>query len=174
MVTVADLRVDHLAIALQHAQPETWPVPAQFTPERRWFCRIFGPESSGPESSGPDTSGGPDGGQDERGFVVGLLTWLPGQHTELHDHGGSAGAFTVVAGSLTEETVDASGLRRAELGTGAGRRFGAHHVHRIRNNGDVPAISVHVYGPALRIMTRYDLAGGKLVPTGVDRAGVQW
>ncbi|MBB5872453.1 mannose-6-phosphate isomerase-like protein (cupin superfamily) [Allocatelliglobosispora scoriae] len=159
MVTVADLRVDHLAIALQHARPETWPVPAQFTPERRWFHRISGPD-------GP--------GEDRAGFEVWLLTWLPGQHTELHDHGGSAGAFTVVAGSLTEETVGANGLHGVELGAGAGRRFGAHHVHRIRNNGDVPAISVHVYGPALRIMTRYDLEDGKLVPTGVDQAGVQW
>ena len=160
MVTVADLRVDHLAIALQHARPEMWPVPARFTPERRWFCRVAGPDGSR------------EGGD---GFEVWLLTWLPGQHTELHDHGGSAGAFTVVTGSLTEETVDADGrLHGVELHAGAGRRFGAHHVHRIRNNGDVPAISVHVYGPALRIMTRYDLEGGMLVPTGVDRAGVQW
>ncbi len=31
-----------------------------------------------------------------------LLSWLPAQGTELHDHGGSAGAFTVLSGVLSE------------------------------------------------------------------------
>src|SRR5258707_12756842 len=33
---------------------------------------------------------------------VWLISWLPTQGTQLHDHGGSAGAFTVVEGALTE------------------------------------------------------------------------
>ena len=32
-----------------------------------------------------------------------LLTWLPGQHTVWHDHGGSEGAFVVLQGILTEQ-----------------------------------------------------------------------
>jgi hypothetical protein len=40
-----------------------------------------------------------------------LLSWLPGQRTGLHDHGGSAGAFTVVTGTLTETTVTLPGSR---------------------------------------------------------------
>lgn len=152
MVTVTDLRVDHLAIALQHAHATAWPVTPQFRPERRWHHRI----------------------SDEPGCEVWLLTWLPGQGTELHDHGGSAGAFTVVTGALTEETVGAHGLTGQVLNTGEGRRFGAHHVHRVHNHGTVPAVSIHVYGPALSSMTRYELDGGQLVATGIDRAGVQW
>jgi hypothetical protein len=31
-----------------------------------------------------------------------LLTWLPGQGTEWQDHGGSAGTFLTVRGTLTE------------------------------------------------------------------------
>ena len=33
---------------------------------------------------------------------VWLLTWLPGQQTQPHDHGASAAAFRVVRGSNTE------------------------------------------------------------------------
>ena len=36
-------------------------------------------------------------------FEVWLLTWLPGQGTEWHDHGRSAGAFVTVRGTLTEQ-----------------------------------------------------------------------
>ena len=38
---------------------------------------------------------------------VWLLSWLPEQGTPLHDHGTSAGAFTVVRGTLTERVVAA-------------------------------------------------------------------
>src|SRR3954453_14914011 len=36
------------------------------------------------------------------GLDVWLLTWLPGQFTDLHDHGDSAAAFSVVRGRLEE------------------------------------------------------------------------
>ena len=39
----------------------------------------------------------------EPGYEAWLLTWLPGQGTDWHDHGGSAGAFLVLQGTLTEE-----------------------------------------------------------------------
>ncbi len=39
----------------------------------------------------------------ESDFEAWLLTWVPGQGTEWHDHGGSAGAFITVRGVLTEE-----------------------------------------------------------------------
>src|SRR5215469_10860559 len=35
-----------------------------------------------------------------------LLSWLPGQGTDLHDHGPSAAAFTVVRGLLSELRMD--------------------------------------------------------------------
>lgn len=78
-----------------------------------------------------------------------LLSWLPGQRTGLHDHGGSAGAFTVVTGTLTETTVTlpAAGqvTRRPHLVTrtlaaGRVRSFGPEHVHEIVNSGDQPAV----------------------------------
>ncbi|WP_239334983.1 cysteine dioxygenase family protein [Frankia sp. CiP3] len=110
-----------------------------------------------------------------------LLTWLPGQSTDLHDHGGSAGAFTVVAGVLTEWAAGFGrcGPSRPETAeTHAGgrvRSFGPAHVHRIGNTGTTPAVSIHVYTPALEFMRRYvvDPRAG-LVEVGREQAGVDW
>ena len=40
---------------------------------------------------------------------VWLLSWLPGQTTDLHDHGFSAAAFTVIHGQLSETQIDPHG-----------------------------------------------------------------
>jgi hypothetical protein len=42
------------------------------------------------------------------------------------------------------------------------------------NAGRRPAISIHVYGPALETMNRYELAGRGLRRIATDRAGVAW
>jgi predicted metal-dependent enzyme (double-stranded beta helix superfamily) len=110
---------------------------------------------------------------------VWLLSWLPGQGTALHDHGGSAGAFAVVSGALTELAVaetGAGGLRDDEalLTAGRVRPFGPHHVHQVTNLGDRPAVSVHVYAPRLTVMNTYRIAACGLQRTGTERAGVDW
>jgi hypothetical protein len=47
-------------------------------------------------------------------------------------------------------------------------------VHEIRNDGDEPAISIHVYAPRLTTMTRYIRVPSGLHVAGTDRAGVDW
>jgi len=144
---------DHIVVARRYAaQPEEWPLAPRFNPTDRWYHRL---------AEGPD-------------FEVWLLSWLPGQGTDLHDHGGSAGAFFVVSGTLTESTLDGPELRARTVASGQGRRFGPHHIHQITNQGDRPAVSVHVYGPALRTMTRYRLDDGRLSVAAVDSAGADW
>jgi hypothetical protein len=137
------------------ATPDDWPVRPEFSPDRRWYTRI----------AATDT------------HEAWLLTWLPGQATDLHDHGGSAGAFTILTGSLTEQVpgrgTEATLISRS-YGVGATRVFGRRHVHRIVNIGPVPAISLHVYAPALTLMTRYRLDGGELRVATVERAGADW
>ncbi|MGY1771274.1 cysteine dioxygenase [Blastococcus sp. SYSU D00813] len=110
---------------------------------------------------------------------VWLLSWLPGQGTPLHDHGGSAGAFAVVHGALTELSVAETrtgGVRDDEtlLSAGRVRPFGPHHVHQVSNVGVLPAVSVHVYTPRLTVMNTYRIAGCGLQRTGTERAGVDW
>ncbi|GAA0438319.1 hypothetical protein Aca07nite_47240 [Actinoplanes capillaceus] len=148
---------DHLAIAQWYsATAHDWAVAPRFNPVDRWYHRLAVADD----------------------HEVWLLTWLPGQATEIHDHGGSSGAFFVHSGDLTEDTVSTAGGRSRivsrELGEGVGRRFGGHHIHRIVNNGIRPAVSVHVYGPALTSMTKYRLGPDGLEVLTVERAGAEW
>jgi predicted metal-dependent enzyme (double-stranded beta helix superfamily) len=155
MTTPSDLH----AIAQRYASdPHAWPVAPRFNPVERWYHRLAAHES----------------------HEVWLLTWLPGQGTDLHDHGGSAGALHVVSGDLVEDTIAWPGSGRApritvrQLPAGLGHAFGPRHVHRVTNLSTRPAVSVHVYGPALRSMTRYLLGPAGLQVSTVERAGTQW
>lgn len=98
-----------------------------------------------------------------------LISWLPGQTTGLHDHGGSRGAFAVALGSLQERDL---GTVR-DVSSGESRAFGADYVHEVRNMSAAPAVSVHVYSPPLTAMNRYDLHDGRLVRLVTEEAG-QW
>jgi mannose-6-phosphate isomerase-like protein (cupin superfamily) len=89
-----------------------------------------------------------------------LISWLPGQSTGFHDHGGASGAFAVVLGVLEEH--DATAPR--QVATGGVTAFGPHYVHDVRNTSDAPAVSVHVYSPPLSVMNRYDRVNGELIP----------
>jgi predicted metal-dependent enzyme (double-stranded beta helix superfamily) len=156
-MTAVDVRIDHLATAARYAaDPDSWPVAPHFNPIDRWYHRLA----------------------QHSDYEVWLLTWLPGQGTDWHDHGGSAGAFHVVRGELTEDTVtEMTGAPRVTvrtLGEGLDRRFGSHHIHRMTNRSDRPAVSVHVYGPALTTMTRYRLGARGLDVVTIEKAGVQW
>jgi predicted metal-dependent enzyme (double-stranded beta helix superfamily) len=144
------------ALARRYAtNPATWPVQPQFDPTDRWYARVA--QAADHEAW--------------------LLTWLPGQATELHDHGGAAGAFHVVTGELTEQTLRRSTTRdlaSRQYRAGSTRLFGAHHIHRVANTGVIPAISLHVYTPALVSMTRYRINDGRLLVAEVQRAGANW
>jgi len=92
-----------------------------------------------------------------------LLGWPAGEATELHDHGGSAGAFIVVEGILLETYLDPRGwtsaggvLRGRRLRPGALVGFGADHIHDMVNAVRRQALSIHVYSPRLRSMTFYE------------------
>lgn len=143
---------DLLAVARRHADPVRWPVPLRFDRAQRWYARLAVASD----------------------HEVWALSWLPGQGTDLHDHGGSSGAFLVLAGTLTEETVGVGRLRPHRLAAGVGCRFGPRHVHVVSNRSGQPAVSVHVYRPSLRRMTRYRLADGRLQVADVAEAGVAW
>jgi quercetin dioxygenase-like cupin family protein len=80
-----------------------------------------------------------------------LLTWLPGQATEPHDHGGGSGAFTIVSGVLTEWAMRTN--TTLELRPGQSRVFAPGYVHQVSNAGSVPAVSIHVFQPARAMRT---------------------
>ncbi|MFI0859598.1 cysteine dioxygenase [Streptomyces smyrnaeus] len=91
-------------------------------------------------------------------YEVWLLTWLPGQGTDIHDHGGASGAFSVVQGELTEGTFAPGAVvppKSWRLPTGGIRSFGPRHIHQVHNENDSPAVSIHAYSPALATMSYY-------------------
>ena len=113
--------------------------PWRFDPRHRWHQRLY---------------------RDDR-VDVWLITWLPTQGTQLHDHGGSSGAFTVIQGSLEEASLAgphvSAHLRRRERPAGSTVSFGPRYVHDVLNTSDRPAVSVHAYSPPLASMSFYDL-----------------
>src|SRR5262245_19774664 len=103
---ISPVRTELLTIARRYAaRPADWPRAPIFDPSSRWYARLAV----------------------ESDHEAWLLTWLPGQGTELHDHGGSAGAFVLVSGALTERTVapgdDPAVLVASALAAPDGRAF---------------------------------------------------
>lgn len=135
------------------ASPALWAGLIRFDPWQRWYHRFAAGDR----------------------HEVWLLSWLPGQDTGFHDHGGSAGAFAVARGSLRERI--APGGRPGPFGDalepGTVRSFGPRYLHDVRNDSARAAVSVHVYSPPLTGMRRYRLtAGGLLRPEAADRQRV--
>ena len=90
-------------------------------------------------------------------YEVWVLGWWPGQSVELHDHGDSHAAFTVVEGDLVEVTAPRrGGLERLDLPEGSTRVVPAGTRHDVLNLATTPATSIHVYSPQLTAMTFYD------------------
>lgn len=135
------------------ASPAEWLPRVRLNPDGRWYERIH------------------IGGSHE----VWVISWLPGQATGFHDHGGSAGAFAVVWGTLTEHRV-VGGVTTGQVlakpvGAGGSRAFGPRYIHDVRNAArSAVAVSVHAYSPPLPEMTRYDLTPAGLVKLHTESA----
>jgi predicted metal-dependent enzyme (double-stranded beta helix superfamily) len=81
---------------------------------------------------------------------VWLQTWLPGQGTGPHQHGGAAGAYTILLGELTGTWRSGRGrTRQAVRVAGSGASFDPDGLHALQNRGTIEAISVHAYSPPL-------------------------
>ncbi len=167
----ADSRTGSAALAAALAvAADRWLPLVEYRAESRWSAPL--PRAAAADVLDPSLHG------DLARAQVWLLSWLPGQGTDLHDHGSSAGAFAVARGTLTERVVAARPGRvhesTADLAAGRVRFFGPHHVHQVINPFQEPAVSVHVYTPGLRWMNTYRVGRDGLVRTGTERAGVDW
>ncbi|BBX72361.1 cysteine dioxygenase [Mycobacterium shinjukuense] len=113
----------------------------------RWFTRIHGDDE----------------------LDIWLISWVPGRPTELHDHGGSLGALTVLSGSLNEYRWDGRRLRRRRLDAGDQAGFPLGWVHDVVwaprpapaaepvASAPPPTLSVHAYSPPLTAMSYYEI-----------------
>ena len=112
----------------------------------RWFTRLHGDDD----------------------LDVWLISWVPDHSTELHDHGESLGALTVLSGSLRETRWDGTALRTRSLDAGDQAAFPLGWVHdvvwkreRVNAGGSgarpAPTLSVHAYSPPLTAMSYYEV-----------------
>jgi hypothetical protein len=87
---------------------------------------------------------------------VWVISWAHGNDTGFHDHDVSSGAVAVAEGELIEERLVLGGAPRSfRHGAGDVFDFDAAHVHRMRQDSDVPAVSIHAYSPPLWRMGSY-------------------
>ncbi|GHF98818.1 cysteine dioxygenase family protein [Streptomyces filamentosus] len=120
------------------ADPAQWAPHVEYDATSRWYHRL---------RTGP-------------GYEVWLLSWVPGQGSGLHDHGGSSGVLTVLRGELTERTD--RGVRT--LRPGAQRVFAPGYVHEVANDSLEPVVSLHVYFPGLTEMPMHESPQGRCAP----------
>lgn len=100
---------------------------------------------------------------------VWIISWDHDTVTEIHDHGGSAGAMRMVHGSLTETFVVRGGVHRRVLRADCTTSFSSTYVHDVRNELKRSALSVQAYSPPLTEMTYYELVGSVAVPVRTER-----
>ena len=119
--------------------------PGGVPTDDRWFARLHGDDE----------------------VDVWLISWAPGHRTELHDHGGSLGALTLLTGSLDEFRWDGEKLRCRRLKGGDQAGFPLGWVHDVVwaptgpgpsvTSPAVPSLSVHAYSPPLTVMSYYEV-----------------
>ena len=108
----------------------------------RWYTRLYGDDE----------------------LDLWLISWVPDRATEMHDHGGSLGALTVVSGALRETRWDGRRLRDRRLAAGDQAGFPLGWVHDVvkepdsaASAADTSTLSVHAYSPPLTAMSYYDV-----------------
>lgn len=119
--------------------------PAGVPTDDRWFVRLHGDDE----------------------VDIWLISWVPGHRTELHDHGGSLGALTLLSGSLEEFRWDGQRLRQRRLEAGDQAAFPLGWVHDVLWAPTAaavavpppvePTLSVHAYSPPLTEMSYYEV-----------------
>jgi hypothetical protein len=113
------------------SQPERWKPLLRYVGDEHWSIRVHADDD----------------------LDIWLITWLQSQSTSLHDHGNSAGAFTVVGGRLCEYQATGD---RLEVGEESSRSFGVGYVHDVYNPYNDAAVSIHAYSPPLTSMSYYE------------------
>lgn len=137
---------EHAAALLDGQSDHLLPLDGQWPTDGRWYARLHADDE----------------------LDVWLISWVPDFATELHDHAGSFGALTVVAGTLTEQRWTGRELRTRKLREGDQAAFALGWVHDVVN-GEPTApsrhragqtLSVHAYSPPLTAMSYYDIGKG--------------
>ena len=119
------------------ARPERWRDLVSHRPDARTYAQLHRDEHVG----------------------VWLICWMNDHDTGFHDHDLSAGALSVVRGSVREERLVLGGPPASRtLAAGESLTFGASDIHRVSHAGSVPAVTLHAYSPPLWRMGAYEVS----------------
>ena len=110
---------------------------------------------------------------------VWLICWQNQQDTGFHDHDLSSGAVFVADGELVEDRwlLGEGAMRKETTPRAAGTSFDfdGSRIHCMRHPGGVPAVSIHLYSPALWRMGYYSFdPAGNLCRTSITYADEMW
>ena len=91
--------------------------------------------------------------------AVWLICWMNDHDTGFHDHDLSAGALSVVRGSVCEERLVLGGAPSSRtFSAGDTLTFAASVIHRVAHAGSEPAVTLHAYSPPLWRMGAYEVS----------------
>ena len=91
--------------------------------------------------------------------AVWLICWMNDHDTGFHDHDLSAGALSVVRGSVCEERLVLGGAPSSRtFSAGDTLTFAASDIHRVAHAGSEPAVTLHAYSPPLWRMGAYEVS----------------
>jgi len=91
--------------------------------------------------------------------AVWLICWMNDHDTGFHDHDLSAGALSVVRGSVCEERLVLGGAPSSRtVSAGDTLTFAASDIHRVAHAGSEPAVTLHAYSPPLWRMGAYEVS----------------
>ena len=91
--------------------------------------------------------------------AVWLICWMNDHDTGFHDHDLSAGALSVVRGSVCEERLVLGGAPSSRtISAGDTLTFAASDIHRVAHAGCEPAVTLHAYSPPLWRMGAYEVS----------------
>ncbi|NVK73103.1 MAG: cysteine dioxygenase family protein [Oceanospirillaceae bacterium] len=88
-------------------------------------------------------------------FEILVLCWKAGQESKIHNHEDSTCMFMVVEGELTDTHFVRNSDQLISISVNElsyGQRsllFGENYYHKISNNSNVDAVSIHLYSPPL-------------------------
>jgi mannose-6-phosphate isomerase-like protein (cupin superfamily) len=88
-----------------------------------------------------------------------LIAWGAESELAAHDHGNSHAVVHVLRGSLIEwyrDPSDRATWNVRQVFAGRSIAVPAARVHEVHNPNPLPALSLHVYSPPLKVMNPYD------------------
>jgi predicted metal-dependent enzyme (double-stranded beta helix superfamily) len=103
-----------------------------------------------------------------------LIRWPPGSEAPLHDHGDASAVALVLRGELRERAICGADWFERSWQPQVSVELPKHIRHRVWNEREQDAYSVHVYAPSLARMTFYEHTSNGMLRAIRTEESQQW